>query len=117
MDHMYILFFIFSSFNIICSTQKVESDPPPSTIPDANALIGIVKGLANGDFIRNIFEVLGLRHRNRDGTLTDIPWPSELTESINVLEKNLMNFLQQMQLAMRSVEQKTRSRPEQEAKV
>ena len=82
-----------------------------SQIPDAGAAIGILKGLANGDFVRNFAEIIGLRQRPVNGsTMTDMPWPRQATELINMLEKQLMLIFARLQVVLHQAVTRERGR-------
>lgn len=97
------------------NNQTVTSAPSPTSSsqsqgPDIDAVFGIAKGIANGDFLRNFLESVGVQQRTTNGTLPDIPWPRQGSELINMLQKNLSLFLIQLQKSLRQAVNRERER-------
>jgi hypothetical protein len=108
---------LFVSADSNQTTTSSPSSPPPlqnTTTPvqgpDFDAVFGIAKGIANGDFVRNLLESAGVQRRTANGTRPDIPWPRQGSELINMLQKNLSLFLVQLQKSLRQAVNRERER-------
>ena len=70
--------------------------------------LGIAKGITNGDFVRSLLELAGMRNppglRGNQTLTPDIPWPNVLTEAINQFDQNLSRVVFQLQAVVRSLE-------------
>lgn len=71
-------------------------------------ILGIAKGISNGDFVRSLLELAGMRNppglRGNRTHGPDIPWPNVLTEAINQFDQNLSRVVFQLQNIVRNLE-------------
>lgn len=72
--------------------------------------MGIAKGLANGDVVRNFVETLGLRNRMANGTMPDIPWPKQATQVMNLIQENIRSYLAEVQKSLTHAVNRNRER-------
>jgi hypothetical protein len=82
------------------SPSQPQNTSTPAQGPDFDAVFGIAKGIANGDFVRNLLESAGVQRRTANGTRPDIPWPRQGSELINLLQKYLSRFLLQVEKSL-----------------
>lgn len=74
--------------------------------------LGMVKGIANGDFARQVLTRLGVASSGKEGSqrqwtlvkTQDIPWPKIMSEMVNQLETEIARLASTLTATVRRVE-------------
>lgn len=97
---------------LLVPSSDLADASPQDTSPQqrdvGGPFMGIAKGISNGDFVRSILEITGIRQppgsRGNQGPQPDIPWPNIATEALNQLDQNISRLLLQLQSLVRNIE-------------